>query len=123
MYSKFANLQQNHYLQVDDELRADCLVWLKCLTDDRSVCSPFIDFSQTLIANKINFFTDASALAKLGFGDVFGGHWMYSQWEKSFIEIHNPCIEFLELYAVTITIDLWAEKLQKRRVTITLCTA
>ena len=47
------------------------------------------------IANKINFFTDASALAKLGFGDAFGGHWMYSQWEKSFIEIHNPSIEFL----------------------------
>ena len=72
-------------------------------------------FSGTLITSKINFYTDASGSPKLGFGGVFEGHWMFSQWEKSFVETYKPSIEFLELYAVSVGIELWSEYLQNRR--------
>ena len=62
MYCKFSDpkLKQHYHLKIDQELKADCSVWLQFLSDDRSVCRPFVDFSTVLMADKINFFTDAS---------------------------------------------------------------
>ena len=64
MYNKFDNpkLKQHHHIRVDAELRLDRLVWVRFLKNDTSICRPFMDFSEVLIAEKLNFFTDASTV-------------------------------------------------------------
>ena len=59
-------------------------------------------------AVELQFFSDASKAKKLGFGTLLNDHLAYSMWEDDFIEKYDPSIEFLELYAVTIGIYLWA---------------
>ena len=120
IYCKFAGekLKQHHHVKVDDELRSHCMVWLHFLLDQESVSRPFIDFTQTLRADKINFFTDASGAENLGFGAIFGENWTFHRWDPGFIANCKPSIEFLELYVLTIAIDLWADKLRNRRVVV-----
>ena len=43
---------------------------------------------------------------------------MFHKWETGYIDKYNPSIEYLELYAVAVSIFLWAEPLPNRRVVI-----
>ena len=118
MYSKITGktyLKQYHHVKVDREMKLDSLIWMEFLKDPESMARPFMDFDkQTFNAYEIAFATDASKGKHLGFSAVFRSKWCYSRWESGFIEKENPSTEFLELYALTVGIFLWAEKLQNR---------
>ena len=116
IYAKFANpdLKQHYHVKSDAELKLDCLVWLKFLESPISVSRPFIDFDRMLIAEEIDFFTDAVRSDMLGFRCVFGNRWMYGIW-NSFVAECNPSIKYLELYELALVIELWAPLLQNRR--------
>ena len=43
---------------------------------------------------------------------------MHSTWEPGYIELLEPSIDYLELFAVAVAVSLWAHKLQNRRVII-----
>ena len=59
--SKTKGLKQCHHARVDQEMRQDSLMWVNFLTDNtNSVNRPFVDFSKTLYAEEIKFFSDAS---------------------------------------------------------------
>ena len=88
------------------------------MKDPRSYTRPFIDFTTKLTADEIDFYTDASGSAKLGYGCFFNGHWCSGFWGEELITSCSPSIEFLELFAVTVGIVLWAEALQNQRVVI-----
>ena len=62
LYTKFANpkLKQNHHVNVDVEIQVDCRVLLSFLQSDEALTRPFIDFRATLVADRINFYIDAS---------------------------------------------------------------
>ena len=77
-----------------------------------------MDFTSKLCANEINFYTDALGAEHLGFGCTFENFWTYSAWEPNFIKKFNPSIEYLELYVVAVAIELWANKLQNKKVII-----
>ena len=79
-----------------------------------------MDFSKNLTATELDFFTDVSGAIEKGFGAVFGNHWTYGKWEPGFIQLCKPSIEYLELYALTVAIELWSESAQirNRRVVI-----
>ena len=122
MYSKFTGLnkklKQHYHVNVDAELRTDCQVWIQFLQDERCVCRPFINFHSVLVADELNFFTDAAGAQRLGLGCVFGLEWTFPKWKPRLMEVWDPSIAFLELFALTIAIDLWIEKLQNRRVVV-----
>ena len=61
-----------------------------------------------LMADVINFYTDASGASDKGFGCIFDNDWAYAMWEENFITKFKPSIEFLELYVMAIAIELWA---------------
>ena len=61
-------LKQHYHVSVDREMKEDYRVWLKFLQDPTSVCRPFIDFSDILTADILNFYTDASRAQDKGFG-------------------------------------------------------
>ena len=119
MYNKFVNpdLKQHYHIKVDDELKADARMWITFLSQDRSLCCPFMDFSDELAADKMQFYTDAAKSAKLGFGYFFNGSWTSGIWGE-FIDRADPSIEFLELYGMALAIVLWANRLKNRRVII-----
>ena len=120
MYTKYAclGLKQHYHINVDSELRSDCQKWEKILSQPEAVSRPFMDFKTVLQADVLDFYTDASGNAKLGFGCVFADSWTFGQWEENFIIENKPSIDYLELYAVTVAIDLWAPRLENRRVVI-----
>ena len=66
----------------------------------------------------INFASDASAAAKLGYGCVFNNKWLFGQWETNFIDQYKPSIKFLELYALCAGLLTWQKSLQNCRIIV-----
>ena len=112
MYTKysFPNLKQHYHINVDRELKGDCLVWLVFLVKPEAVCRPFIDFTSNLGSDVLDFFTDTSYNGDLGFGCVFGRSWTYGAWE-GFVHMFKVSVAYLELYAIAIAITLWSYRL------------
>ena len=117
MYAKFSNildrnrnkitsskLKLHHHIRLDSEFKADCEVWSSFLSqqDDnkQTLCHSFVDLDCSLHADTLQFFTDAAKGELLGMGGVLGRHWYFAQWEKDYIRICNPSIEYLELLAI-----------------------
>ena len=122
MYAKYSypKIKQHYHVKADTELKADCRMWKQFLDMPESLCRPSIDFSEALVTDKIDFYTDASGAVNLGFGCVLGKEWTQGFWNPSFMINCKPSIEYLELYAMTVAILLWARNLQNRRVVIFL---
>ena len=126
MYSKYASkiegegaLKQYHHISLDSEFRNDCAMWGKFLLHQEEVCRPFIDFDKNSIhAETLGFYTDASKDKELGFGCYFDKEWTYGQCETNFVEEMNPSIAYLELFALCIGIFTWEKKLQNIRISI-----
>ena len=112
---KMMNLKAHHHINLDKEFRSDCSIWISFLTEmDRNpslYCRPFIDLSEVLTAQELQFHTDASANESLGCGGFFGSKWFFLQWESNYIRKFNPIIEYLELYALCMGIFIWGEAL------------
>lgn len=123
IYAKFSNtkLKQHHHVSVDKELRLDCRTWMSFLKLEEAVLRPFMDFGTNLYADELQWFTDASKNTKLGFGCYFQGRYAYEKWnnsEEGFIQKYNPSVNFLELYAIVCSVELWGHLVRNRRVII-----
>ena len=127
MYSKIpwtsakgVPLKQHYHASLDAEFRKDCLVWLTFLEKQvtNTICRPFVDFTVTHTAHKLNFFTDSSANPRLGFGGFYANRWFAGRWGEEFIWQKSSSISYLELYAIAMAIKLWAKHLQNCRVEI-----
>ena len=59
-------------------------------------------------------YTDASANPNLGWGIYVPSHgyWSYRRWDPQFFDQYHPSIDFLEMYAILIFIDIKANDLQ-----------
>ena len=116
VHTKF--LKQHHHVRLDAEFKNDCKVWAEFLdsNDSMSYCHPYVDLSTTITAEILDFYTDAAKGKSLGFGGSFGPHWLFGQWEPGFIEENDPSIEFLELYAVCISVFAWCQQLKNQQV-------
>ena len=93
-------------------------MWLTFLGHPSVFCRPSLDFANTLMADKINMYSDASG--KLGMGAICGSSWMIQMWDEKFIKKWRPSIEYLELYAVTAAVLAWIHQFKNRRI-ILLC--
>ena len=120
MYAKFTDpkLKQHHHIWVDQELRLDCQAWIEFLYNMEALAKLSIDFSvDTLCADEIQFFTDAAKSDRLGLGCVFGPHWVSKLW-NGFVKRCNLSIEYLELFALTVGINLWGHYFANKRVIV-----
>lgn len=123
IYSKYADpqLKQHYHVNVDKELCLDCMMWMKFLSWDKSIYRPFMDFGQNYHAEALQWFTDSSRNKQLGFGCYYQGRYAYGKWndsEPDFIDKYDPSINFLELYSIVLSVELWCHLLKNRRVTI-----
>ena len=121
MYAKFSgmtDLKPHHHIKLDKEFKLDSKVWEVFLSGDDSVMRPFIDMSDKVTADQLNFYSDASANGDLGFGAIFKNRWIFGQWEPNFVADVQPSIEFLELYALCTGIITWQEELIQTRIVV-----
>ena len=118
-YHQLSNLykmKQHYHVTLDREFKKDCQVWLDFLTGDtQSVINRLmVDLlsSPILTADQIQFYSDASASKRLGFGCILNDHWIQGFWVEEFITLYDPSIEFLELYALVAGIFTWQNENQ-----------
>ena len=113
-------LKPYHHVQIDQELHFDCEVWRIFLENYRNnaVCRPIIDMAKVNTAKDLNFYSDASANERLGFGAVFNNHWLFAQWECGYIKTFKPSIEYLELLGLTAALLTWGHLLRNQRIQI-----
>ena len=117
LYSKLNNNQKSHHhIRVNGEMQADLQMWLRFVQHPSAYSRTFLDYSNILIADEIEFYVDASKNPLLGFGGYSGRDWMQSHWNPKFITICDPSIEYLELFAMTAAILAWISKFRNRRV-------
>ena len=113
-------LKGHHHVKLDVESKLDCEVWLQFLTDDkvaRVINHPMIDIlGPAQSAEKIGF---ASGSKKSGgYGCVLNMQWMRGKWDPTFLKECEPSIEYVELYALVVAVEIWAQSLRNRRVGI-----
>ena len=119
---KTNKLKSFHHVNLDREFRRDCTVWLHFLSDEQNAvnfCRPFLDMNLVTLASEVGFYTDSSANEKLGFGGIFGDKdWFFGQWEPNYLRRFRPSIKYLELYAVTVGLFIFAECLRNVKMLI-----
>ena len=116
LYTYTANdkLKPHHHIRVNAEMKNDLTMWLTFLDHPSVYCRLFLDFSATLVADEIEFFSDASG--KIGLGAVCGSAWMMQKWDQEFLQKNKPSIEYLELFAVTAAVLAWIHKFKNGRI-------
>ena len=107
-------MKQHYHINLTQEFKDDCKVWIKFLDADIpvAVCRPFIDFSISKTATELDFYMDSSA------NELLGNQWFAGAWPLGFVRHCHPSIEYLELYAVTVAIVLWSKYLINSRVIV-----
>ena len=102
-------LKSYHHVYLCREFITACQVWMNFLsTTDLRICHPFLDVvDRTGVV--VNFSSDAAKRATARMGVVCDSHWMYRQWDEEFLKEADPSIEFLELYALTVSLLTWVE--------------
>ena len=108
-------LHPHHHIKITEENRLDLLVWKEFLAHPEGFYRPFMEV-ESLNAQEIDMFSDASGNYKLGFGALCGPEWTYGQWDHDFCMTQEPSIEFLELFALTIGVLNWIRLFANRRV-------
>ena len=115
MYTFFSSDMKPHYhINVKSELKNDLRVWLHFLNNPSIFCRPFIDFSVILQATDLDWFTDASGT--IGMGGYHLDQYFLMKWDPQFLEDKQPSIQYLELYAVTVSIFLWGSHYKNARI-------
>ena len=107
LYTYFSStMLPHHHVKVSAEMRADLTTWLIFLNEPTVYCRPFVDYSEILYASDIQFHTDASGA--IGGGGICNAKWFKFLWDKDFLISNKPSIQYLELYALTVGVILWA---------------
>ena len=112
------NMKKHHHIRVTAEIKLDLEMWLQFLGHPSAYARNFIDFNSLITSEDVDFYTDATANPELGCGGICGNDWFILQWDENFVMKHNPSINYLELYAVTIAVNLWLPKFAIRRICI-----
>lgn len=92
--------------------------WQQFLTEEEAViCRPFIDLTKKLTATEVQFFTDASK--NYGFGGFCQGSFFSGMWEsRKWVKENKVEIAWMELYALTVGIILFAQKFKNQRIVV-----
>ena len=53
---------------------------------------------------------------RIGYGGILQDKYFYAEWPINFLLKNSPSIEYLELYAVAVSVLLWARFFQNRRI-------
>ena len=110
--------KQHHHLKVTKELKLDLQAWSTFLNSQNVFNRPFFHFDKTIYSLEVDWATDATKNPELGMGGVCESEWFIQQWDEDFLVTYDPSINYLELYALTVGILLWAKRYPNQKITI-----
>ena len=110
-------LKPHHHIKLSAENKLNLMIWKGFLSHPEAVVRPFMEIGE-VTSDEIDLYSDASRNFELGFGMYCGTEWIFGQWNCRFMEIHQPSIEFLELFAVTVGILKWIKLYKNWKITL-----
>ena len=117
LYDKVnSRLRPHHHINLTRDMKEDLRMWLSFLEHPSAYCRPFSDFQETLTADQIMFYSDASKNPDLGFGIICEKLFICQRWDREFMLKYDPSIQYLELYAVTVGVVTWMHRYPNRRI-------
>ena len=94
-------------------------MWIQFLEQGTtSVWRPFMNLSQKVCAQELNFYTDTTKGMNLGMGGNYRTHSFFTQWEPNFIQDKDASSKYLELLGLCVGVFIWRRQLQNRRVIV-----
>ena len=111
------NLKQHHHMKVTQEHKLDLQTWKFFLSQPSVFCRDFIQ-PGLHTAQMIDMYSDASRNFTLGFGAYCGPEWSYGSWNRTFCEMVQPSIEYLELFGVTVVVLNWLKLFRKKKIVL-----
>ena len=111
-------LKPYHHVRISQETAADLRIWKLFLETPHAFSRPFMDLSGFESAEVLDWFTDAAKCSGKGVGGHHGTHWFIDIWDDEFLEAKDPSIEFMELYAVAISVLLWSDLHKTKRIVL-----
>ena len=100
----------SHFVRVSKEVKADLFTWQQFFKDYNG--KSFFLNEQWEDSESLQLFTDAAGAH--GFGAVFGAHWCYGEWPKTWIGLN---IAILEFYPIVLSLILWGGHIRNKRIT------
>ena len=108
------NLKPHHHIKVNQEMRGDLNMWKQFLSHPTAYCHPFLDFDNKVLAQEVDFYSDASRNFDLGMGAICQNSWMFAWWGDR-VKSLEPSIEYLELYALCAAVLVWIKCFKNRK--------
>lgn len=96
-----------HFIRITRECKYDIQVWLSFLYQYNG--KSFFLPDRWLTSTKLQLYTDAAG--SLGYGAVFGKHWLYGSWPDKWKAFN---ITILELYPIVIAVETWGHLMANR---------
>ena len=128
LYSLGSNekLLPHHHIRINEECRLEMEIWMKFLDQPLMFSRDFMDCIEQS-AEDVDMYSDASGCSTKGFGAYCRNRWTGAAWDKEWIEVNQPSIEYLELYAVTVAVLLWIREFKNSRIllhcdNVSICT-
>ena len=91
----------------------DLCIWKKFITEYGG-WTPII----TPTTPVIYLFTNTATIRDLGWGAWWGTAWIWDQWDPEFMQSNNPSINFLELFAVVVVLQVWSPQFANKHVVV-----
>ena len=116
---KAKTLKSYHHVKIANDTKLDLEMWKVFHSSQLAYCHPFIDFNKCIDAGaeEIGWFTEAAKAMRKGFGGHYGSHWFTGLWMHDVMN-KEPSIEYLELYAVAVSMLLWIKHFHNQRICI-----
>ena len=96
-----------YFIRLNRETKSDLKLWLTFL-ESYNGRSFFLDYNW-LSSAKLHLHTNAAG--SLGYGTVFGSHWLYGQWPSNWL---GRNIIVLEMFPIVISLSIWASELANK---------
>ena len=111
-------LKPYHHVRLNKEVILDLSMWLQFLRHPACYSRAFTDITNS--AMEVEFYSDASKNPGLGMGAYCQKSWMVQQWDREFLLLKDPSIDYLELYALTAAVLAWLRRFKNQCICI-LC--
>lgn len=126
LYASYAGnaLRQHQHLKVNGEMKLDLMLWKDFLLAQECVSRPFVDFDDDASVLDLQMTSDAAKAVHHGYAAFCQlpgsnvAHYCFDVWEAGLITLYDPSVQFLELFALSVGILLFAHGLKNKTVHI-----
>ena len=99
----------HHHIRLSKDAKSDVLIWLRFLEDFNGKSFFFNDIWET--SHTLHLYTGAPG--SIGFGAVFGCHWLHDIWPEMWKTFN---IAFLELSPIVLAVHVWDSLMANKRI-------